>query len=666
MNDQPKRVELRFRHVHLDFHTSEAVEGVAEAFDPDEFADTMAAAHVNSVNVFARCHHGWMYYPSRAFPDRVHPHLSRNLLGEQIEALHRRGILAPVYVTVQWDHYTAEHHPECLAVRADGRSASPYEPGFYRRLCLNSPYADFLRRHVEEILGLFDVDGFWFDIVNVTDCSCRRCRDAMAADGVHLTDPQQRLRWQQAFLVNWRREMSALVHARRPGATIYYNSGDVRPADKAAADAYTHWELESLPSGGWGYLHFPVRVRYTRTLGGDCLGMTGKFHTSWGDFHSFKSPAALQYECFRMLAMAAKCCVGDQLHPSGKVCPHTYDLIGSVYERVEAAEPWCEGAAPVTEVGLMTPEEFAPIDPAGAMPESLKGAVSMLEALAAQFDVIDSSADFGRYRLLVLPDDIPCGEELGRKLGAYLSGGGMLIATYRSCLRPDGSDFALGALGVRRIGDAPYSPDFLVPRGPIGRALPETEHVMYRRGLQVAPGMTAQVLAEVNVPYFNRTWEHFCSHRHTPSSGTAAYPGAVRGHRTIYFAHPLFAQYYDNAPPWCKLLVRNAMEVLLGRPMLTHDGPSTLLACVNEQPKQRRWVVHLLHYIPQRRGQAFDTIEDVIPLRQLKLSLAVPRDVRAVKLAPQDAALEFSLDDGRAVFTVPELRGHQMVVVELA
>ncbi|MEK7217036.1 MAG: hypothetical protein AAB289_15740, partial [Chloroflexota bacterium] len=36
----------------------------------------------------------------------------RNLLAEQIAACHKRGITAPSYVTVQWDKFTAEAHPE--------------------------------------------------------------------------------------------------------------------------------------------------------------------------------------------------------------------------------------------------------------------------------------------------------------------------------------------------------------------------------------------------------------------------------------------------------------------------------------------------------------------------------------------------------------------------
>ena len=114
--------EMRFRQVHLDFHTSEAIAGVGADFDGDRFAATLERARVDSVTCFARCHHGWVYYDTKLFPKRVHPGLARpGLLAEQIEACHRRDIRVPVYVTVQWDHYTAERHPEWSMLEHDGR-----------------------------------------------------------------------------------------------------------------------------------------------------------------------------------------------------------------------------------------------------------------------------------------------------------------------------------------------------------------------------------------------------------------------------------------------------------------------------------------------------------------------------------------------------------------
>ncbi|MGL4175357.1 MAG: hypothetical protein ACRCSN_04695, partial [Dermatophilaceae bacterium] len=113
---------LSARHVHLDFHTSEAIPDIGADFDPDVYAQTLADAHVSSVNTFARCHHGYVYYDSTVNPERVHPHLSRpNLLVEQIEACHRRGIRAPIYTTVQWDQFTADEHRDWLLVDEEGK-----------------------------------------------------------------------------------------------------------------------------------------------------------------------------------------------------------------------------------------------------------------------------------------------------------------------------------------------------------------------------------------------------------------------------------------------------------------------------------------------------------------------------------------------------------------
>ena len=87
-----------FRQVHLDFHTSPHIGDVGADWDPDLFARTMVDAHVQSVTLFATCHHGLAYYPSTTVP--VHPALQFDLLADQMRALRAVGIATPVYVTV--------------------------------------------------------------------------------------------------------------------------------------------------------------------------------------------------------------------------------------------------------------------------------------------------------------------------------------------------------------------------------------------------------------------------------------------------------------------------------------------------------------------------------------------------------------------------------------
>jgi hypothetical protein len=294
------------------------------------------------------------------------------------------------------------------------------------------------------------------------------------------------------------------------------------------------------------------------------------------------------------------------------------------------------------------------------------GATRMLQELRHQFDVVDSQSDFAPYHLLILPDEVPMSAELAWKIDAYLAGGGKVLASYKSGLNACGEAFALKALGVKLLGEAPYSPDFLVPTDRIGACLPRTEHVMYLRGLEVALRGGAKVLAHAKVPYFNRAWDHFCSHRHTPSAGKVGYPAVVKTARAIYFAHPVFTQYHANAPRWCKVLVADAVEQLIGEPLVRIDAPSTALAMLNEQAREKRWVLHLLHYIPERRGRDFDTIEDVIPLFDVRCSIRADREIEDVRTAYQGEALPFEKRAGRVEFTLPRLDGHQMIELRWA
>ena len=86
-----------------------------------------------------------------------------------------------------------------------------------------------------------------------------------------------------------------------------------------------------------------------------------------------------------------------------------------------------------------------------------------------------------------------------------------------------------------------------------------------------------------------------------------------------------------------------------------------MLAAVNEQTEQNRWVVHLLHYIPERRSQEIDIIEDVIPLFNIKLTVRVPHTVESVRCVPQNLDVDFIIEEGEVICTIPKLEGHQMI-----
>jgi hypothetical protein len=650
-------MHLSPRQVHLDFHTSEHIPGVAADFDPEAFARTAKEASVSSMTVFARCHHGWLYYDSKKFPELVHPNLkNRNLMMEQVRALHAQGIRAPVYITVQWDYHTATTRPEWLIRKEDGsHEGGPFtEPGFYQSLCVNTGYFEFLKAHTGEVCQMLgsELDGIFFDITGIRPCWCAACRREMKDMGIDAADGEQARAFAKSVMVRFKREMTAVVRGYSKDCTVFYNAGHVGPCTKESRDSYTHFELESLPSGIWGYLHFPTAARYARKLGADCMGMTGKFHTSWGDYHSLKNLAALEFEAFRMLSFGMACSIGDQLEPNGVLSPATYRLIGRVYGRIKECEEWARPSEPMAEVGLMTSEN--PLYE-HRIPESVFGATQLLEELSVQFDILDETMPLDGYRLIVVPDDFAATEEFHKKLDDYVRRGGSVLACHKGGLDPMGKYPA--CYKARYLGETQAYPDFLIAEGRLSGGLdPGNEYAVYRQGARIAPEGGDTVLS-ARAPYFRREGDRFCSHFYTPSAKGAAYPAAVLGGRALLFAHPMFSQYRENAPLWVKQLIRNALDMLIPEPLVRHDGPSTVTVQLLQQPDKGRVCAHILSYVPVRKSATIDIVEERTAVRDLTLRLNLPGGFSSARLAPEGAALPV---EGNRV-RVPLVDGYAIV-----
>ncbi|HIU75638.1 MAG TPA: beta-galactosidase trimerization domain-containing protein [Candidatus Pelethocola excrementipullorum] len=655
-------MQLSSRQVHLDFHTSEKIPDIAKEFQAGEFAVVAKAAHVNSMTVFARCHHGWVYYDSKKYPELLHPHLTnRNLMMDQVRALHKVGIKAPVYITVQWDYYSATNHPEWLIRKPGGahEGGAFTEPGFYQSLCVNTGYQEYLKAITTEVIEEVgdDLDGLFFDIVGIRPCWCASCRKEMKERGIDMADEFQVRKFAHFTMSRFKREMTDLIREYNQDCTIFYNAGHVGPALKDSKDSFSHFELESLPSGDWGYQHFPVTARYARKLGKDCMGMTGKFHTAWGDFHSLKNQAALEFECFRMLSYGFACSIGDQLEPWGKLNPATYHLIGNVYGQIEEREPWSRPSVPVVEAAVVTSESMYYEH---TMPGDVMGAAQMLEELGLQFDIIDPEMSLDQYRLVILPDSLYVEEDFQKRLEYYVEAGGSVIACGNGGLN-DQNKYP-DSFGVAFDGIQEEYPDFLIAEGELAKDLyPENEYVIYRQG-NCLKTQGAEVLMSAHPPYFKRERDNFCSHLYVPSGKKHEYPVAFQNGNVIVFSHPLFGQYRENAPRWCKTLIKNAIEMLMPNQLVRHNGSSTISVQLLEQPEKKRYILHVLTYIPVRKSATIDTIEERTLVRDLQIVVNTHRAVTGVKVVPEEKPLE--LKDH--TFTIPECDGYAMIELSYA
>jgi len=658
---------LPFRQAHLDFHTSPHIPDIGVDFDPDEFVRTLQLGHVNSVTVFAKCHHGYSYYPTRV--GTPHPHLKGDLLGPMIAAGHKAGIRVPVYTTVVWDELAWATHPEWRQVSPEGRvtgpSDSPLKPG-WKNLCMNTTYADYVIAQIEEVLDMYDGDGMFIDIVRYGEwpCVCATCLRQMVDQGVDPDDPRQLRQFALGAERRFMARTTRAIRARKPKQGIFYNSRlrmewEPELGNRPEMDDFTHLEIESLPGGYWGYDHFPMYVRYFQTFGRDLVAMTGRFHTTWGDFGGLRNRAALEFECFQALAHGATCSIGDQMPPRGRLEPAVYARIGEVYAEVERREPWCVDTQPLPEIGVMTANVRSRTR--REMNESDRGVTHVLEQLKHQFQFIDAACDFSPYAVVILPDDAAVDAAVAARLRAYLAAGGRLLIGDRAGLNDATGDFWLAEeMGLHYAGLAPFAPDYLALEPELVAGIEPMHHVCLMQGSKVGVMPGAQVLARSGAPYFNRTWQHFCSHQYTPMDRPGDDPVIVQNGGVLYLARPLFREYADSARLVHKKLLANCLQRLLPRPRIgAHNLPSTAIVTVRQH--KDGLIVHLLHYVHQRRGRTLDVIEDVLPLYNIEVSVRASRRPEAVRLVPEDEPVEWTWDGGYVRLNVPCVNGYQIV-----
>ena len=668
---------MRFRQIHLDFHTSGLIPGIGTRFDAKEFASAFKNAHVDSVTIFSKCHHGYSYHPTEV--GEIHPGLEFDLLRGQLDALHAEGINAPIYLTATWDELAAHRHPEWRAVTPEGEqpraNTTPNGAG-WAFLDFSTPYLDYLCAQTEEVMRNYpDGDGIFMDIAFQLPSVSASARDKMGAAGLDWTSPQDLHKFTQQSADNFYQRVRDAVHKYNPSMPLFFNSGHMRRGLRSHyADYYSHLELESLPTAGWGYDHFPLSARYFDPLKIPFLGMTGKFHFHWGEVGGYKKPEALVYECGAMLAHGARCSIGDHLHPTAQIDKSTMAIIAPAYKWVEQREPWAVDTNNRAEIALLSAEAASSPSLVGIPGQSdhrfdgpEHGAVRVLLEGKFAFDVVDLESDFSAYRLLILPDVIEVSPQLKAKTDAFAAAGGKVLMTGKS-----GIDAAKGFLfdvGAEWKGTSEMTGgDYLLPNADLRAGFVNDPLFMYRPSERIVV-KDGTSLGDIYDPYFDRRPQHFSGHVNAPSkpdaSGFAA--GSEKGN-FIYLAHPIFSCYHTAGAVAMLEIAEKTINRALGREkIITTSLPRAGRATVRSQAGNNRDIVHLLHATPALRGNLrganIQPIQDISTMNDISVSVKTLSKVKAVRTVPDLAPLAFSEDGGFVNFVVPELTGHAMVEV---
>jgi len=662
---------LPLRQVHLDFHSSEHLPAVGEAFDPQQFQAMLQWAGVDQVNLFAKGHHGWSYYPTEI--GAPHPTLVvPDLLDQQIAACEAIGVKVGIYYTVGWSVRDAEQHPAwCVQTREGNPQALSFDPSAshhptdpfpifaWTYLHPENGYERLMLRQIEELCQRYDPFAFFFDIMAPERvCYCETCQTGMKAQGIDPADKEAALGYSYDLWAGFMQEVRDLVQSHDPATKVFFNGTTVWQAAHLRRKLWavnTHIELEDLPTFPGDYDKLPLRSKYFLAGGHPIVGMSGKFHTSWGDFGGYKSPEALQQEAATMLAYGASVNFGDQLHPSGQMDTATYQNLRPAFDYLAQWGEYGVGGRPHATLGVW----------ASGVEPSDQGVTRMLCEEQIDFEVVNLATDWTHLKAIVLPSATQLTADEAERFEAFVDAGGKLLALGKALLRPEGQDFWL-SVGARYLGEGQFREDFAKPT--FGRAwpgLPQAPIRMYGAGMQVAAAPEAKVLAQVYEPYFDRTYERFVSHQNTPPRPEpAAHPAIWRNQSVVSMAHAIDRSYHAwGAQAHRKLFLAALREVYATEDQAVQvEMPSGGRVSLLHQPDQRRYVLHLLYAPPLKRGRTL-VIEDLPLLPAHSLQVSLPHRVQRIRQQPQGADLPFAYQQNQLTTEIQAMQGHSFLVL---
>ena len=213
--------------------------------------------------------------------------------------------------------------------------------------------------------------------------------------------------------------------------------------------------------------------------GRQVVAMSGKFHTSWGEFGGFKHPDALRGRGGRHDRVGRGCSFGDQAHPSGLMDLATYRNIGAAYGYVKKIEDYgLDGLCRARTSACCCSSARSAYD---------QGVAAMLLESQTDFEVVDPALGFGRYEAIVLPG--LAGASTAGRRGSFRgvpgsgAAGDLLVLGREGALDPAKWRFPARRRRPVYLGPAAHELDYTVVKPPIAAGLVTTPFLNYKSGM---------------------------------------------------------------------------------------------------------------------------------------------------------------------------------------
>ena len=698
------RYQDTYTALMIDQHFPDAPYITFDQFDAREQVRKCVEAHIDSIHITTKCHHGYYYCDTQV--GIKHPALGgRDQVGELVTSAGEAGLEAVAYTCIQFDNNAVRRHPEWSSVTADGRPRVLLPNHRWNMPCINTGYRREFLDHVREVIANYEFDALMLDIFAMSFfwerivCHCRSCLDEYERHGLDLRDPSptERYRMMRYWHDNWAGFLSEIietVRAEDPTLAITLNGGPFHESGKALS------QLDWVYSEGGENAYNPAALRNLGPAYPQCGIPAGNdaFDAWPQEVVRIMTSSVLAHGC-RTFFFFMQGREGD-----GRFADYKYDFLRQINAETRAKTAYVKGARPVTAVGVYHSEasniaRSLEASDAGwwEMAENEGSIIDAFRRVSVPCELVPdwrlAARELGCYQLVVLADVVCLSQAEADLFRGYVENDGNLLVTGQTGLRDEHNrerpDFALAdVLGVSYAGEnrdygLPWDAGgqfpgwatlsgFLRPddrRHPMFRHMPERDFRMPGQTfLQVTP-TDSEIVARIVEPVDRETPTQFIGWLSLPPGDRAEWPAvtvrATRGRpygqgTCVYVAAPLSDYAKDKEMYWPARFLEGVVDFLGVDAGVSVVGPKGMLEGTYFL-QGGRLVVHLLNQSVRVTGG------EIIPLRDV--SVRVGREAFQVSAAqivyPEQRSLPLNELAGCVEIGVPDVEVHTILALEL-
>ncbi len=222
-----------YRRLLMDTHVPEWDPAFLASYDPADYVRSAAGADFQSIMQYANSHVGLCLWPTKI--GQQHAALKgRDFFGDTVRECHRRNLRVIAYYSLIFDIWAYQNHPDWRIIAADGSNG--YHNHRAGVVCPNSPYSQHAQAVLNELIGMYNIDGIFLDMTFwPAVCYCPHCEARFSVEQggkplpriVDWNDPNWRTfqASRQAWILGFAKDITRTIkHARPITVTHQYST----------------------------------------------------------------------------------------------------------------------------------------------------------------------------------------------------------------------------------------------------------------------------------------------------------------------------------------------------------------------------------------------------------------------------------------------------------